>query len=357
MDNLDRQQIDELIENSVASNHFSGSLVISHQSDYNYEKHMGIANRSWQTQITDETKFDIASLNKSFIAALILIAVEEGKLALNDKLVDLLSSYNYSGSFNSEITIHHMLSHTSGLPDYDQVALSLKANGFRKFKRLHFSSSSDYIDYISNVPSVALPDKQFHYSNFAYHLLPIILEDLYELSFNEILQEKICTPIGLQKTVSFSDNAQVINQLAEGYQYDEKQDSWQLMDFIDLTLGRRIFSTANDLNKWGLALSTGMVLNKSSLNKMTTNHLSGITDNMGYGYGIVPYSKDDHFMMGDLGIDKPYLIHGGSTDGYKSMLVIINKGEWVVSLTVNSGKRTNEMELIQKIVKQIISKS
>ena len=85
------------------------------------------------------------------------------------------------------------------------------------------------------------------------------------------------------------------------------------------------------------------------------DHLSNIGVNFSYGYGWVVYGEKEKFSMGDLGIDQPYIIHGGSTEGYKAMLVIINGGEHILSLLSNVGDRTNEMELSKAIV-QVLNK-
>lgn len=347
------RSIDSLLTNEIQKEHFSGSLVITNTNGMRYEKTAGLANRTWNIPVDEKTKFDIASVNKLFIATLTLMAVEEGKISLKSRLVDLLAHVEYSGQFNKKITIHQMLSHTSGLPDYDAVANQFKANNFNQFKRKRFSKNESYVDFISQLPIVAEPGEQFYYSNFAYHLLPMILEDLYKMPFQQLLAEKISLPLGLQNTYSSTSNEEVIDNLAIGYIYDQESNNWLNNDFIDLTLGRRIFSNAHDLNLFAQALLTNKLLADRSFKQLTSNHLKNITDQMAYGYGIVPYGAGDDYRMGDLGIGLPYLIHGGNTEGFRSMLVIINKGEWIITLTGNSGNRLNEMEITKKLANLI----
>ena len=100
--------IDSIITAENKLDNFHGSIVISKNNKITYQKHLGIANRSLNTFISSDTKFDIASLNKSFISALILIAIEEGKLRLKDKLIDKLNNFSFKSSFNPEIDIHVM---------------------------------------------------------------------------------------------------------------------------------------------------------------------------------------------------------------------------------------------------------
>lgn len=348
-DGLPWQEINSLLENIHADDRFHGCVVIGNQDTVYCQKAIGLANRSWDIPMTLDVRFDIASLNKSFVAALVLLAVEEGKLRLEDRLSDVLSHYTAAANFDSQITLHQMLCHTSGLPDYDRVSEDLSAHGFARFKRLHFDNEA-YVTFISELKPVASSGERFYYSNFAYHLLCILLEDTYQTSFAEILQEKITKPLGMENTFSTTSNKAVFPRVAEGYNYIESGAHWERNNFIDLTLGRRIFSTASDLYRWAQAMNDDRLLNKHSRSIMQQNHLSNIGADFSYGYGWVVYGKKEKYRMGDLGIDKPYLIHGGSTEGYKAMLVIINEGEHILTLLSNVGNRTNEMELTKAII-------
>lgn len=342
-------RIDSLLQAEMNSGRFQGQVVIGDSQDVLYSKELGLADRNWEIPVASDTRFDIASVNKSLIAGLILIARQEGKLELDQTLESHLSGFNYSGNFNPEITLHHMLTHSSGLPDYDRVNAELAANGFARFKRLHFSNPA-YVDFISQLEPVAKPSERFYYSNFAYHLLAIILENSYQKPFSAILKEKITDPLGMEQTFSTSSNEEVFQRVAEGYNYDSQTDSWTRNNFIDLTLGRRIFSTATDLYKWARECTEGKILNESSRQLMAKNHLMKVSSEIAYGYGWVPYLPGEEWMMGNLSLEKPYLIHGGSTEGYKAMLLNVNQGEWILALLANTGSQTDESGLTKKIV-------
>ena len=344
--------MDSLVNHEHNAGRFNGTILIGTQDSVFYKKAVGLANRVWNVPLHTDHRFDIASLNKSFIAALILKAVEEGQLNINDHLSDLLGSYQYKGSFNPKITIHHMLTHTSGLPDYDAVIKELSVDNFRKFKRMHFSNA-EYIDFISQLKPVDDPGKQFYYSNFAYHLLAIILEDLYKQTFSDLLQDKICRPLNLTNTFSSTANQEVHKKIVEAYIYLNEDHKWKRNNFIDLTIGRRIFSSVTDLYKWGKALNDTSLLSYGSLELIKTNHLSDITTEISYGYGWVIYGSKSKYKMGYLPVKKPYMIHGGSTEGYKSLLVNINDGEFIITLLSNIGDRSDELVMAEKIVNLI----
>ena len=344
------QRIDSLFKSHFERDLFHGGVVISHYGETIYENYLGLADRSWGIPFDKEVKIDIASVNKSMIAALALKAVEEGRLKLDDQLAELLSGFSYQGHFDPHITLHHLLSHSGGLADYDGVAEALRQDNYLKFKRSRFTDAA-YVDFISQLAPVGDPGKQFHYSNFAYHLVAIIIADTYSKSFAEVLKEKLTVPLGLNNTVSEGLNERVIPKLAQGYTYQASTGQWLENPFIDLSLSRRIFSTAADLNRWAQVIDNPGWLSEKSLQLMKQNHLAEISEEFTYGYGWVIFDEENKSAMGDLGISKPYIIHGGSTDGYKSMLININNGEYVISFLSNVGNQTNEMQLAQKIVK------
>jgi len=343
------KQIDSLFRSHYQQDRFQGGVVITQNGVTLYENYLGLADRSWSIPFDKDVKLDIASVNKSMIAALALKAVEEGLLKLEDKLVDLLSVFSYEGHFHSEITLHHLLSHSSGLADYDGVAEEFQKDNYLQFKRSRFTDK-EYVNFISSIESISKPGKQFYYSNFAYHLVAIIIAKTYEKPFAQVLEEKLTIPLGLNNTVSEGKNEIVIPKLAQAYTYQEATGQWLENPFIDLSLSRRIFSTASDMNRWAQVMDNAGWLTENSLTLMKQNHLAGISKDFTYGYGWVVFDNDNKSLMGDLGIAKPYIIHGGSTDGYKSMLININNGEYVISFLSNVGNRTNEMQLAQKIV-------
>lgn len=347
------QQIDSLFQSRFQQDLFHGGVVISNQAEILYEKYFGIADRSWNIPFEKNTKLDIASVNKSMIAALVLKAVEEEKLNLEDRLIDLLSEFSYEGRFHPDITLHHLLSHSSGLPDYGDIPDELQQDQFLKFKRLHFSNES-YVNFISSVEPINSPGKQFYYSNFAYHLVTIILENVYEMPFGNLLEEKLTRPLGLTHTLSESNNRMIVSNLAEAYSYQAETDTWVKNPFIDLSLGRRIFSTPHDLQRWAQVMDTPGWLTNTSLDLMKQNHLSDISTMISYGYGWVIFDGETEINMGNLNINLPYIVHGGSTDGYKAMLININSGEYIISFLSNVGNRTQEMQLAQKLTNILI---
>ena len=264
------QRIDSLFKSHFEQDIFHGGVVITQYGETIYENYLGLADRSWGIPFDKEVKFDIASVNKSMIAALALKAVEEGKLKLDDHLVDLLSGFTFQGRIHPDITLHHLLSHSAGLADYNGVAEALRQDNFLKFKRSRFTNET-YVDFISQLAPICEPGKQFHYSNFAYHLVAIILADIYSKPFAEVLKEKLTKPLGLKNTLSEGLNETVIPQLTQAYTYQASTEKWLKTPFIDLSLSRRIFSTPADLNRWAQVMDNPGWLTEASLDLMKQN--------------------------------------------------------------------------------------
>ena len=124
--------------------------------------------------------------------------------------------------------------------------------------------------------------------------------------------------------------------------------------YIDLSLGRRIFSTSENIYRWSTLLMSGKFISQNSYQLMTTNHLLGIEKDLSYGYGFVVFDGTT-YKFGDLGINKNYIIHGGATEGYKSMLVNVADGELIIVILANVGSLTNELELTKSLIRIINS--
>lgn len=341
-------QLEKLVNAENKAGYFEGSLAVRHQGKLIYSKSIGQASREWKIPMRPNHRFDIASVNKSFIAVLVLKAVEKGHFKLQDPLVEVLTRLDLKGGFDPKITIHQMLSHLSGMSDYSGITEDLQQNNFLKFKRLRFTNR-EYVAYISDVPMIGKPGEQFYYSNFAYHVLCVILEESFGLPFDEILQQHIAKPLNLKNTFASSLNEAIKPGLVQGYNYDPQQSVWLTNDFIDLTLGRRIFSTAEDLALWTEAIGQSEILSESSWELMLTNHISVLDENLSYGYGWVIHDQKGNYRMGKLPTSKPYVIHGGNTGGYKAITVNINNGEWVFSALSNIGDRFDEMGFAIKV--------
>lgn len=309
----------------------------------------GIANRSHDIAIHDSTVFDIASLNKSFIANLVLQAVAEGRWQRTSSLNELLVQYGFEAHFHDSINLHQMLCHRSGLVDYDDLPPTWRVDNFRLFKR-HYFSNHDYLNFIAGLEH-GEPNQQFYYSNFAYHILPILLEAEYGLSFHELLVQKIATPLKMKYIWAPLNRRQSIPMMAEAYEYDSGSQSYLANDFIDLSLGRRIYASAPVLMQWLEARGGADLLPDSLASLVFQNHVGAINPEISYAYGWVSFEENASYQMGNLDIDQPYFIHGGSTGGFQSLAVSVNEGETQLIVLANHGDGAQIFKMAQKALK------
>lgn len=341
--------LDQYIEKVYEQGNFEGSIVVGNLEGEIYTKQIGMAVREWEIPVQPDTRFDIASLNKSFVGFMIMQLVEAEVVSLSDPISLHL---DFQDTVFDNITIHQMLTHTSGLPDYDGIPDSLKQNRFETFKRVHFNNNETYLNFIEGLPRIGEPGGQFYYSNFAYHVLSILIEEKTGMHFSKALDSMICQPLGLSETYAPVDNYTIYPRVA--LPYENVDGTYQRSAFIDYSLGRRIFSTASDLYKWGKENQSPTLIAEESKKQIQSNHIGSLNPQVSYGYGWVVFDGNGEYKMGRLNLPKKYLIHGGATDGYRSLLLIYNEGEWIVSLTGNIGDQINELKMVEELMNILI---
>ena len=340
--------LDSLIMSWHDRGKFDGVILVGTGDSVVYEKAIGTADRSWNQPMALQTKFDIASLSKSFVAVAVLQLAEAGQLNLHTPIGNLLDYL--PERMANQITPHHLLTHTSGIGNYEDLPQDLQLNNWQKFKRWQMSREA-MGRYIADMPMNFAPDAQFRYSNFGYYLLVNIIETLEKKPVEQILQEKIFHPLQMKNTVAAYDNRQVIENLAEAYNWSDSANAYCENQYIDNSIRITIYSTAIDLYKWARALTDSSLLSSSSLQKMTSNHLEEL--GMNYGYGLAIHPPESRLPMGNLEISPAYVLHGGSMEGYKSMMTIIDQGKWTIITLSNIGDKTSEIELTKQIIKII----
>lgn len=341
-------EVDTYITQLHEKNHFDGSVSIGNKSGIIYSKSIGTAVREWSMPIESDTRFDVCSLNKSFVAMMIMQLVESGDLDLKAPI----STYmKFNSEYADSITIHQILTHTSGLADYDAIDTKLHKNRFEAFKRRYYTSD-DYLSFIGSLPPIAKPNERFYYSNFGYHILSLLIEKKTSMHFSSALDSMICKPLGLTNTYTPIDNYKIYPRLA--VPYDFVNGEFQKSPFIDYSLGRRIFSTADDLIKWGIEMSLPTLISDESHRRIAANHLAEISSEISYGYGWAIFDGKKDYAMGRMNVEGKYIIHGGETDGYKSLLIVYENGEWIVSLVGNIGDQINELEMGEDLMKLLI---
>ncbi len=332
------EKIDQVVKFYNNNQSFSGAVLVSEHSKVIYSRGIGLANREWDIPNTTDTKFRLGSLTKQFTAAVILQLVEQGKLKLDTKLSDILT--DYPKDTGNKITIHNLLTHSSGVRDYLSIPEYFKEY-VRKDTKLQ-----ELIDLFKNEKLDFEPGTSWSYSNSGYVLLGAIIEKITGKPYEEVVKENIFTPLGMNNS-GYDHFRDIIKKRATGY--DRTPDGYRNCDFVDMSTpyaAGALYSTVEDLFKWDQALYTDKILSEKSRQKIFTGYFDA-SPGVKYGYGwVITYFKtgdNDSTLIAD---------HGGGIYGFNTRIRReIEENNCVILLNNTPGANLNEMsETISKIL-------
>lgn len=291
-----KAKLDKEFTDFYGADTFSGYVYISKKGTVLLDKGYGKADYEKATATTKQTKFDIASLTKQFTAVSIMQLEEKKLLNVNDTIDKYLPSFPYG----NEITIHQLLTHTSGLPQHSTEF------DIRKFRPSYKNFGKEGKD--EKVKLLFKPGDNFEYSNTGYILLGYIIEKLSGKTLDAYFSENIFKPLNMNNT-SFRDANGRIENLATGYSSEKKEKvetPWNLTN-IGYSLGSAaLCSTVEDLLKWESALREQKLISKESYEKIYTPN----KNNYGYGW----------YILKDLEGNRSYE-HYGNASGYRSYIL------------------------------------
>lgn len=277
------------IDTYLKEKKFSGSALISRDGKILLSKGYGYANRNRMIPITTHTKFRIGSNTKQFTAMAILMLQERGRLNVQDKICRYIRDCPDAWK---EITIHQLLTHTSGIPDY------------QSFFRWADPTQEEIIARLKNEPLDFKPGERYgKYSNTGYILLGEIIEQVSGKSYGEFLQDNIFVPLNMEN--SGYDMGGDIGTV--GYLNDFLK-TIPLLSPKSYAAGW-VHSAAEDLYHWDQALNTGRLVSRDLLDEMFTAHASLPELGMYYGYGVGIGERKNHRVIR----------HGGQELGFVSL--------------------------------------
>jgi len=257
---------------------FSGSILVSKKGQAIFKKGYGLASQEYNVPNTPQTKHRICSITKQFTAMAVMILQERGMLSVHDKVNKYLPDYK---ELDERITIHHLLTHTSGLQ-------YLFGTDFEKSLDNPKHKHEYMINHFRDLPLLCEPGEVWNYSNFGYYLLGCIIENLSSISYDEFLNRNIFKPLNMNDTGVERDK-KIIQELATGYYLnDDELIRFKYMN-VDLAFGAGdIYSTVEDMLLWDKALYTEDLVSKNTLDLIFTPYANsgetGSEDN-DYGYG------------------------------------------------------------------------
>ena len=286
-----QDKVDEYISALVKMGKFSGSLLIAKNGDILHSKGYGLANREHDVPNTSQTIFRMGSIGKQFAATAIMQLQEQGKLDVKDPLTKYIPDYP-NGDI---ITLHHLLTHTSGIPnltDFPEHRKTIMIPSPVEKTILRFKDK----------PLEFAPGEKFKYCNSGWLLLGYIIEKVSGKTYEDYLEEHIFGPLKMTNS-GYDHHSTILKNRASGYHITKEGPV--NAPYVDMSIphaGGALYSTVEDFFLWDRALYTEKILTKASLEKMFTPFKS----NYGYGWRI------------DSIYGHKRIHHGGSIFGFQA---------------------------------------
>ena len=217
----------------------------------------GLASVEFGVPVTTKTVFEIGSVTKQITAAAIMMLVEDGKVSLDEKLSVYIPN---TPSQWKDVTVRHLLNHTSGIPSYSVLG------GFELSLRM---TREDFVKKFNDLKLDFEPGTKYAYNNSGYNLLGYIVESQSGMSYWKFLDERIYKPLGI-KTAGDRDPRFIIRNRATGYEFTNGSLTGRDGNLTDLFAAGAIVMSIDDLVKWENSLRNGTLLRKDSLKEMWT---------------------------------------------------------------------------------------
>ncbi len=331
-------RIDSLVRAFHAVGRFSGAVLVGEGGRVLFEGGAGEANREWHLPNGPAVRFRIASTTKQFTAALVLQLWEEGRLELDAPVGRYLPEYPRPQG--DRVTLHHLLTHSSGIPDY--VGLP----GFYATIARREHTPAELVALTSALPLEFEPGSRWSYSNSGYVLLGLVIERVTGKPYERVLRERILDPLGLADT-GYDRPDEVVERRASGYVAVE--GGYANAPFLDPSVvysAGMLRSTVRDLFRWDGALRAERVFRRpATAARMFTGHVATGAPPGPYGYGW--FVGENTFAGRKVGVVQ----HGGTIPGFTAGFWRMDDGRVVVVLDNTMSPAVAEM---QKAIAEIV---
>ena len=294
-------KVDSYVKEAMIERHIPGlSLAVIVDGVPVKVKGYGLSNIENNITVNPETVFQSGSIGKQFTATAIMQLKEEGKLKLDDKISKFLTA---TPATWQNITIRHLLTHTSGIPDYpdDTLVVNLQKN----------YTEDQLLKMAMSLPLAFQPGEKWSYSNTGYVLLGILIHQITGKFYGEVMQEKIFTPLSME-TIRIINEPDIIMNRSSGYEL--KNGEWKNQSWVSPTLNTTadgsLYLTVLDLIKWDAAITKEKILNHEDLQLMVSPMKLNNDSLHPYGFGWFLNSLNGH---------KAFQ-HGGGWQGYNTYI-------------------------------------
>ena len=322
-------KVDDFIKTEMQKQKIPGvSLAVVKDGKPLIVKGYGLANVEHQVAVKPETIFQSGSVGKQFTATAVMMLVEDGKISLDEKIAKYLGEVPETWA---NITVRHLLSHTSGMTDYPQDF---------DFRRDY--TEDEILKRAKEIPVAFKPGEKWQYSNLGYVTLGIIISKVTGKFYGEFLQERIFKPLGMT-TARILNEADIVPNRAAGYRLvkgELKNQDW-VSPTVNTTADGSLYLTALDMIKWDEGLAMGKLLKKTSFDEMWTPVKLNDGKTHPYGFGWAVRSVNGLRVIE----------HGGAWQGFKAHIARFPENKLTVIvfanlIQTNQGKLANGVAAI-----------
>ncbi len=289
----DRNTLDWLngyIDKLIADNDLSGSVLIAQGDKPIYERAFGFADAKRAAKVSADTRFGMASGSKMFTALAVAQLVEKGKLRYEDPLSKFFPDFP-NAAFAKKATVHHLLSHTSGVKEYWTEEFDRN--------RHSISDTKQMLPWVYKVGTDFEPGAKFHYSNSNFILAGLIVERVSGMDYYEYVRRNITGPLGMTMTDfylrdgSAANLAEPLKRGANGWEFPEAGARGGRG-----TSAGGCFSTPREMLKFARGLTGGKLVTKEMLARMSATKVRGLDAQVDYGYGFELGNQGQVFSFG-----------------------------------------------------------
>ncbi len=294
-------EMDKIFAGFTGTNTPGAAVIVIQDGQPIFAKAYGMADIAHKIPCTTASNFRLASVTKQFTAMSIMILAERGKLSLDDSITKFFPDFP---AYGKAITVRHLLIHTSGLLDYEEL---IPAGTTKQLK------DKDVLAILKKQDKTLFPvGSKFTYSNTGYAFLALIVEKVSGQTYPDFLKANIFNPLGMTNSVAYEEGLSVVPNRVFGYAKTAQGFEPRDQSITSAVLGDGgIYSSVLDLVKWDQALYTEKLVSKKMLADAYTAHSAG-SDFAGSGYGYGWY-------IGKEG-GTQHVWHYGSTCGFNNRL-------------------------------------
>ena len=304
---------------------FNGTVLVAEEGEVILKKGYGYADIELAVENEPDTKFRIGSLTKQFTAMLIMQLVEENKIELDLPLTVYL--LDYRKDTGDRVTIHNLLTHTSGIPNYADIPgfWSDSIRNHFTFDKLLYECCAGDLEFE--------PGSDIRYSNSNYVILGAIIENITGMKYEDALRKRIFEPLGMENT-GVDDHTRIIENRAAGYArriYGLINASY--IHMANFFAAGAMYTTVEDLFIWDQALYTNKLLGDKYKKKMFTPFLGDYA----YGWGVYKVSIGGTQGLDDCEDSVKIISHSGGITGFSSTIHRFVEDKHTIILFDNTG--------------------